>query len=287
MSHRRFVLCADDYAISHGVCDGILALAEKGRISAATAMVTTDLWPARAADLVAQRDRIALGLHINLTHGAARGHMSRTAPTGTLPPVGRLIARSLTSRLAVHEIRAEVDRQLQAFAEHAGPPDFVDGHQHVHVLPSIRRIVLEALAEQFRGRNILLRDPSDRWTSILKRRASAAKAVKVKLLASGYRGHVRGAGFTTNHGFSGFSGFGPAPYESEFERYLLDPGEQQLIMCHPGRAESDLAWHDPIAERRPQELDYLARREGLAALLWRPDRTVTGDRGAFSEGASA
>ena len=38
----------------------------------------------------------------------------------------------------------EVRAQFEAFADAFGrPPDFVDGHQHVHLFPQVREAVLE------------------------------------------------------------------------------------------------------------------------------------------------
>ena len=282
MSDRRIVLCADDYALSHGVCDGILDLIGDGRLSATTAMVTGSEWASRAGDLIALRDRAAIGLHINLTHGTPVGAMAVTAPDGKLPTVQQLSRRAFAGRLDLAEIRAEIDRQCEAYERYAGPPDFVDGHQHVHVLPGLRGVILAALKQRYPKRALLVRDPSDHMSAILKRRTATRKALKVALLSAGYRRQVEAAGFHTNLGFSGCSMFGPGPYAAEFDRNLVDPGPRHLIMCHPGRAEPALVPADPIASRRPQELDALSRREGLDSLLWYPDREITGEKGAFA-----
>src|SRR5262249_56970101 len=51
-------------------------------------------------------------------------------------------------RLDVAPVRAEVTAQIAAFARAFGRlPDFVDGHQHVHLLPQIREAVLAAVGQ--------------------------------------------------------------------------------------------------------------------------------------------
>ena len=47
----RIVLCADDYAMTDDISQGIEALALARRLSAASAMVTTRHWPAHGARL--------------------------------------------------------------------------------------------------------------------------------------------------------------------------------------------------------------------------------------------
>ena len=93
----RFILCADDFAMSRGISDGILALAEAGRLSATSAMVNQPRWAEDAPRAVALRDRFALGLHLNLTFGAPLGAMHRDFQ-----------AAGLTYKEVVEEVRREL-----------------------------------------------------------------------------------------------------------------------------------------------------------------------------------
>jgi predicted glycoside hydrolase/deacetylase ChbG (UPF0249 family) len=86
------------------------------------------------------------------------------------------------------------------------PPDHIDGHQHVHVLPGIRGAVLTEVARRYPVHAPLLRDPSDRLNSILSR-ASAAKALTVAALAIGFSSAAHKRGLYTNDSFAGFSRF--------------------------------------------------------------------------------
>jgi len=265
----RFILCADDFAMSAGISDGILALAEAGRLSATSAMVNMPRWAEDAPKALALRDRIALGLHLNLTFGAPLGPMPQLAPNGELPPVNKLIDRGTSRMLGMAELEGEIARQIDRFETVAGvPPDFIDGHHHVHVLPGVRTAVLAVLARRFPQGGPLLRDPSDRVSAIVNRAAST-KALAVAALAFGFRHAAETAGFATNRGFSGFSVFGPVPYADEFETFLRQPGPRPMIMCHPGLADLSLGDRDEIAARRPGEHAYLAARPGLPDILWR------------------
>ncbi|MBI1170603.1 ChbG/HpnK family deacetylase [bacterium] len=268
-----FILCADDYGQNSAVSAGILELARVGRLSATSVMVNGAGWPGDAAGLAALAGGLAVGLHLNLTHGAPLGPMPKLAPRGRFPSLGGLIGSALMGRLDPSEIAGETDRQLDAFEAALGfAPDHLDGHQHVHTLPGIRSAVLSVLRRRYKGRPVLLRDPSDRLTALL-RRPEAVKAAVVTALSAGFARQARAAGFLTNAGFAGFTDFTGIPYALLFEAFQARPGPAPMIMCHPGLAGST---DDPIAARRPQELQALHRLPGLERLIWHPQRAVPG-----------
>ncbi|TGD92740.1 ChbG/HpnK family deacetylase [Methylobacterium nonmethylotrophicum] len=267
---RPVVLCADDYGLSPGVSRGILALARGRRISATGAMTNIPAFREAAAALGELRGTTGLGLHLTLTAGAPLGPLPRLAPDGRLPPLGRLLGLSLSGRLAASDVRPEIERQLDAFASAIGHlPDFVDGHQHVHVLPGVRAALLGAL--KARGWQGWLRDPGDAPGAILAR-PHARKAIVVAGLGLGFRGAARRAGFSTNRGFSGFSDFAAGDgFAEAFARSFRALGPAPVVMCHPGEIDQGLRDLDPVVESRPLELAYLGsvrfgeflEREGL------------------------
>ena len=256
----KLVLCADDYALTEGVSRGILELAEKSRISATSAMTNMPDWPRLAPALRPLAGRIGIGLHLNLTTAAPLGRMPGVAPGGTFPRLEDLLQRSFTGRLPAGEVRAEIERQLDAFEQAFGaPPAFVDGHQHVHVLTAVRPMLLRALkARGLQGR-LWLRDPSDGVLPIIRREVSSHKALIVKALAIGFRRAARAAGFETNEGFSGYSPFELATKpERVFSQALVDLGPRPVVMAHPGYADERLSQLDSDVESRPHELAFLA-----------------------------
>lgn len=263
------ILCADDFAMTRGISEGIVALAATGRLSATSAMVNMPHWASQAAPALALRDRFAVGLHLNLTFGAPLGAMPKLAPGGQLPPPDRVVGRAVSRAIDREEVADEIARQFDRFEEVAGvPPDFVDGHHHVHVLPVIRDALLEVMRRRFPRGGPLIRDPADRVTAILQRRVAAGKALTVAMLAAGFRHAANAAGFATNRGFSGYSIIGTVPYAAEFDASLVAPGPQQMIMCHPGLPDDEHGDRDSIATRRPEELALLSSRADVPDLIW-------------------
>lgn len=253
-----FVLCADDYAMTPAVSHGILALLEAGRITATGAMTNRPSWRQAARDLAPFAGRADLGVHLSLTCGE-----SLTAGTGwtrnrAQPKLPALLARAMAGRLPLPAIEAEIDAQLDAFEQVLGRlPDFIDGHQHVHALPGIRRALLAVLARRYPGREPWIRDPGDAPAAIRARARFARKARLLAWLAGPFGNRLAAAGFRLNQGFAGYSAFDPAAdYGADFASYLIAPGARHLVMCHPGAVDDELRALDPATESRLTELAF-------------------------------
>lgn len=274
----RVILCADDYAMTDGVSAGIEELIAAGRLSATSALVTGRHWPVHARRLVRWRSGLAIGLHFNLTLGAPLGPLPRLAPSGTFPQLRELTTSAFLGRLDEAEIAAEFSRQLDRFETELGhPPDFVDGHQHVHVMPQVRRAVLQVLLRRYPARKPMLRDPADSPTAILARGAAVSKSLGLSLLSAGFGERVRALGFPTNAGFSGVSPFDERiPYGLELKRFFARPGPLHLVMCHPGYPDTELERIDSLTSRRRAELETLRSDPDLPASLLKPHRQEAG-----------
>jgi predicted glycoside hydrolase/deacetylase ChbG (UPF0249 family) len=254
-----FALCADDFALSPAVTAGILEALSAGRLTATCAMTTRPGWPEAARAFAALAPDADLGLHFNLTLGEPLSAMPRFAPAGAFPAMNAIVPAAWRRALPLDEIREEVRRQLDAFEEaFRAPPDFVDGHQHVQVLPGIAEILLAELSARGLSGKCWLRDSADRPSRIFARGKHWGKALTVAGLARGFRRKARAAGFALNDGFAGFSDFDASgDYGADFSTYLLAPGKNHLVMCHPGHVDGELARLDPVTASRERELAFL------------------------------
>jgi predicted glycoside hydrolase/deacetylase ChbG (UPF0249 family) len=249
------------------VTRGILTLLDAGRISATGAMTNRPGWREAAHELPAFEGRADLGVHVNLTCGAPLTSASGLAQGGLLPSLGRLLALGIAGLLPQAVIEAEIAAQLAEFEDAMGRmPDFVDGHQHVHAMPGVRKAFLAVLARRYPDAKPYIRDATDIYGAIRARGKHMRKALVVAALARPFGQGMRAVGFKLNEGFSGFSAFDPkVDYGADFPGYLIAPGKAHLVMCHPGEVDDALRALDPVTDSRPREIAYFLSERFMEA----------------------
>jgi predicted glycoside hydrolase/deacetylase ChbG (UPF0249 family) len=262
---KRLLICADDYAISSAVSAGIRELAEAGRLSATGVMTCMPSWPDEAPALRPLGKALAVGLHLTLTDQRPLGPMPRLAPEGRFPSVAALFKRCFLTQVPAEEVVAELNRQLDAFEAHFGrPPDFIDGHQHVHLLPGIRQAVLALFERRLDAAQVWLRDCTDRPLSLL-RRGSAFKAAVIASIGVSLAKAARDKKIAMNKGFSGFYDGQSEALKDALPRLLIGAEDGHLLMVHPGHVDDALIACDSLTGPRQFEWETL-----MAADL--PDR---------------
>lgn len=259
MPSRPLTICADDYGLTQAVTGGILEAIEAGRLHATGAMTTRPYWRVAARDLASLGEGVEAGLHLDLTLGPALTGLKSLTRNGRLPSILQMIRMAHAGQLPEAELRAEIGAQIDAFGSYFGrAPAFIDGHQHVHMLPGIRDWLLDEATKRGLAGKIWMRDSADRMSRILTRGVEVSKAMTVALAGRGFGERARASGFVTNEGFAGFSAFDPRrDYAADFARFLAAPGARHLIMCHPGRVDAELERLDPATYSREQELEFL------------------------------
>jgi len=260
------VLCADDYGLAPGVNRAIRVLVLDRRLSAFSCMVTAPAWNSAAVALGEMGAVCDTGLHLTLTDLAPAGPMPGLAPEGRLPPLGALMRRAYLRRLDRAEIAAEIERQVSALEAALGrPPDYIDGHKHVHLLPIVRAALL-GLFESGRldRRRTYVRSCWEAPGRVLERGIAVGSTLATAAMAAPLARQARRAGIAVNDSFRGMNDFGRGrPFGELFRRFAAGPGLRPLVMCHPGIPDAELAALDTLVARRQDEYDYLAGPEFL------------------------
>jgi predicted glycoside hydrolase/deacetylase ChbG (UPF0249 family) len=221
-------------------------------------------WPAAARLLERQGTRCDLGLHLTLTDHPPLGAMPKLAASGTLPPLARLLAGAIAGRLQrrdfAAEIAGELARQLDAFAQVRGRlPDFIDGHQHIHLLPGVWEAVIDMTSRCPADKRPWLRVCWEPPARILMRRIAVGKAMLLSALSLPLRAAAARRGFATNNSFRGVHDFtAGADYRRMFRKFLKGPARRPLIMCHPGLIDDRLRAIDNVVEPRQDEFAYFS-----------------------------
>lgn len=254
-------LCADDYAISPGVDDGILGLAERGRITAFSCLAVSPRWALAAERMDSLFGRIDIGLHFALTQFSPLAPVPRLAPDGRLPTVGSLYRRALLRQLDLDEVEAELNGQIEAFIAAAGrAPDFLDGHHHVHQLPGVREVVARVWTTRVSAGWV--RNTATSSSRMFARSIAVPRAALLAAFGRAARRTWSAAGIATNADFAGVRSFDERqPYRDLMQRYMRRATAGLLIMCHPGHADETLALLDSVTSARESELAYLSSEQ--------------------------
>ncbi|MDK9697372.1 MAG: ChbG/HpnK family deacetylase [Siculibacillus sp.] len=258
---RGLVLCADDFGLGEEIDEAILTLIAAGRLTATGCMVAGPRFAVDAPRLAPLAERADIGLHLTLTELAPLGEMPCFAPDGRPQRLGPVLARALTGRLVYAEIKAEIGRQVGRFREVFGrSPDFVDGHQHVHVLPVVRRALFAAFDDgTLDAAATWVRDCHEPVSAILRRGIEVPKTLLVSTLSAGMAREAAERGIRTNDGFRGVTAFATdQSYRANFRRFLEGAGRMPLAMCHPARPGGGEAVGDAIAGARHDEWAYFS-----------------------------
>jgi predicted glycoside hydrolase/deacetylase ChbG (UPF0249 family) len=259
---RRIVLCADDYALAPGVSSAIRELIARGRINATSVMTIFPEFEAEAKALQAIRSPIPFlaGLHVTLTGGfeplaasPLKGAAGRLpASSKLLPPLGYLRA----DRRAV---KIEVKAQLEKFARAFGrPPDYVDGHQHVQLMPGVRAPFLEAVAELAPKAWVRQCAPARLRDDLF----TSNKGRFLGVVSRGFRRQARRHGLAYNPAFSGAYDYDrPKDFGPLFAGFLKGLPAGGVVMCHPGHVDDILIARDTLTGQREKEYAFLMSDE--------------------------
>ncbi len=254
---RHIWLCADDYGLSPAVSAAIRDLIARRRINATSVMVLAPSFsPAEAAALAgAAASAAAIGLHVTLT---APFHplTADFAPTrnDAFLPLAAMAGRALAHWLKPEDLEIEIARQFAAFVAAFGrTPDFVDGHQHIHVFPQIRNVLVR-----------VIKDAAPRaWLRQCGRPAAARKNLAdpkgfvLDALSGRLQRLTLREGVRTNPAFAGTYSFAPgADYARLFPGFLDGLPDGGVVMCHPGQVDDELRRLDPLTDLRAREYAY-------------------------------
>jgi predicted glycoside hydrolase/deacetylase ChbG (UPF0249 family) len=255
---RQIWLCADDYGISPGVNVAIRDLVLRRRINATSVMV--------AAPSCHRAETLALASLTGEAHAAIGLHVTLSAPfvpltAGFVPlrdgkflPLQELLARALARRLKPDGLAGEAAAQVRRFTDlFDRAPDFIDGHQHVHLFPQIRDAVL-AVAKEL-APNAWVRQCGS--IVPLRSRLGDPKGWLIDLLSHAIRRRAQAFGVRTNPAFAGTYQFNAqADYATLFPRFLDRLPDGSVVMCHPGFVDAELLRLDPLTGLREREYAY-------------------------------
>ncbi|KAM8797591.1 carbohydrate deacetylase [Eudromia elegans] len=147
----KLIVTGDDFGYCPRRNQGIVECFLAGAVSNVSLLVNGSA--AADAAALAGRYNIPIGLHANLSEGspvceALKTNSSLLNQDGFFH--GKMGFRTALSKglLKMSEVEQELKAQVELFHELTGHlPPHMDGHQHVHVLPEVRHVFAQVLAE--------------------------------------------------------------------------------------------------------------------------------------------
>ncbi|XP_062398726.1 carbohydrate deacetylase [Sardina pilchardus] len=146
----KLVVTGDDFGYCPKRNRGIVECFQSGGVSNVSLLVNATS-AVDAADL-AKRHLIPIGLHANLSEGAPVSHNLKGSTLLNEDGFfhGKTEFRKVlqSGQLNMYEVEEELRAQVKRFCELVGHlPYHMDGHQHVHVLPEVREVFAQVLAD--------------------------------------------------------------------------------------------------------------------------------------------
>ena len=247
------VACADDFGLNAEVDDAIIDLVSRRRLTAVGALVDGPQIHQRALTLAGLEADV--GLHLNFTET-----WSDTPPAPWVMPWRNLVLKSYLGLLNAQQVNLAIEHQLDQFeAIFKRPPDFVDGHLHVHQLPGSRQPLLSILKRRYANHLPWLRDT--------RPHLSVSKAMplwqRFKAQVIGFLGaralinEAAKLNFKSNQGFVGAYDFSRPhpPFDQMLKMWLPTLKTGGLLMMHPSKQVLN---NDPMGPSRVQEFTLLA-----------------------------
>jgi hopanoid biosynthesis associated protein HpnK len=158
-SVRRLIVNADDFGRSHSINQAVIRAHREGILTTASLMVN-EPGLNEAVALALENPKIGVGLHLSLLCGRS------ALPPGKIPGLvnargdfsSKPVAvgfRYFFNRSLREQLRAEIHAQFARFRVTGLPLDHVNGHLHLHLHPTVFRILMED-AEKLGIRHIRL-----------------------------------------------------------------------------------------------------------------------------------
>ncbi|QIW10648.1 ChbG/HpnK family deacetylase [Francisella sp. LA112445] len=257
--YKKIIICADDFGLSDNVNEGIIRLLEKKVINATSCMSNMAALKRGIPNLKnIYSNFIDVGIHLNLTEGTPFTKATSISRNKEFLPLSKLLAKSKLRAISYTDVYNELKAQIDNFIAQWGDlPDFIDGHQHVHHFPIVRKVVIDLYKDfdmfkkQTYIRSTFNMDKSDFKSLIIYR--SGAKKFN-KLLVDNNINH--------NTSFSGI--YSLESNNQDFRKVMLKAYSEitdgGLIMCHPA---IDIDEKDPISKSRVNEFKYFQSEQAL------------------------
>ncbi len=277
MANCKLIVHADDFGLSEKINEGILE-AHRNGILTSTSIMSVGTAFDHAIQLSRSTPTLDIGIHLTLIEEEALSNKEDI--TTLLDNNGRFYGHAVSfmkryflGKVSLDEVRRELDAQIQKVLNNSIEISHLDSHQHIHMLPGIRRIVGE-LAKKYSIPSI--RYPKERLKSyMLNEKHSLSRLVQLLALNT-FCSVANTSGSKRPDYFFGFF-FGGNVSEENLRKVLknLPANGACELMCHPGDYDADCRydhweyrWQDELKALTNQGVKDLLERKGVKLISY-------------------
>ncbi|MBF8457731.1 ChbG/HpnK family deacetylase [Kaistella sp. G5-32] len=138
---KKLIINADDLGFSLGVNQAILKANKKGFLSHASLMANTQFFDHAVKEIIPQCPELSVGVHVNLTCAKALFSENILTENGLLNNTFVKLLFKWKSKKVLESLEKEIELQILKIKEIGIEISHIDGHEHVHIIPSINKIV--------------------------------------------------------------------------------------------------------------------------------------------------
>lgn len=243
---KNLIINVDDLGFSSAINQAVLNLAEKQRIHATSFMSLGEITQSEVQIL--DYLNIEIGLHLDLTGLAKVGSLKQ------------VLLKSYLRLLPQRELENLINQQLDEFENKiTKAPTFIDGHQHVHQFPTVRKALLACLEKRYtdsipiRNTDTYQKDSKAKLIHFL-----GGQALKHELITKKW---------PHNDYFAGIYNFNATETQLYhlWDDWLKNAPNNTVIMCHPSLENQN--WADDIHQARILEYKWLMSDNFMS--LWK------------------
>ena len=256
----KLIVNADDFGLHSAVNAGIIDGHRRGIITSTSLMAGGEAFT-EAVSMAKQNPKLGIGIHITLVGGVkpvcdSSEVSSLLTPEGVFPEnYVEFIKRIYSGKINYSELRKEIHAQIAQIMDTGLRVTHIDGHQHMHVLPTVLPIVIEQ-AKSFGIHAIRIPDESTGFMNYMYSPIRFLGKVGLSTVAANARPIIRNNYMTTTQYFWGMVNGGHINQKSLMgilKAVNKNSGTHEL-MVHPGSNSSilsklynwDYHWEDEL-----------------------------------------
>jgi predicted glycoside hydrolase/deacetylase ChbG (UPF0249 family) len=162
----KAIITTDDFCVSNGVDNTTVELIKMGALNTVSSFVTTERFNTSIIKLHNLKTNI--GLHLDFTFGNAlsiKGKSLITDETGSFNQTfAQILFLSIFKPQKMKElIQCEAKAQILKLIEFIPQPTHIDGHQHIHTIPLVSKIIQKLAKEHNIPRIRIINESIFQW----------------------------------------------------------------------------------------------------------------------------